>query len=219
MAVRHRQRAVAVSRLRVAPIVEGHGEVEAVRTLLTRIWVELLGGEYLDVIRPIRWPRSKLVQKEELGRAVQLAWAKLQGGPTPSDPKMILVLLDANSDAPCVLGPQLLEFAKEAHSDADVFCVLAKVEYETWFVAAAESLGSHLELSPDEDIPANPEEANAGKGWVARHFKGTKYSETVDQPSMTAKMDLALCRERCPSFDRLCRGLEARLQREPPEST
>ena len=29
----------------VAPIVEGHGEVEAVPILLGRVWRELLGGE------------------------------------------------------------------------------------------------------------------------------------------------------------------------------
>jgi len=207
-----------VSRLRVAPIVEGHGEVEAIRTLLQRIWVELLGGEYLEVLRPIRWPRSKLVQQQELGGAVQLAWRKLQGGQVASDPKLVLVLLDANHDAPCLLGPELLKHAKAARSDADVSCVLAKIEYETWFVAAAESLQDYLSLSSEEPSLTEPEDANVGKGWIEHHFRGTKYSETVDQPRMTARMNLATCRARCPSFDKLCRDLAARLPRQPTDN-
>jgi hypothetical protein len=200
-----------VNRLRIAPIVEGHGEVAAIRILLERVWRELLGGDYLDVLRPIRWPRSKLVQDRELRRAVQLAWSKLHTGGVAGDPLMVLVLLDANTDPPCDLGPELLGYATEARSDADVACVLAKVEYETWFVAAAPSLGEFLNLPPEQRIPDKPEESGSGKGWIERYFKGVKYSETVDQPRMTAKMDLALCRARSPSFDKLCRELEKRL--------
>jgi predicted ATPase len=39
-----------------------------------------------------------------------------------------------------------------------------------------------------------------------------KYSETIDQPAMTADMDLSLCRRRSPSFDKLCRELEKRFR-------
>ena len=46
-----------MSRIRIAPIVEGHGETEAIRPLLRRIWTELLGGEYADILKPIRRPR------------------------------------------------------------------------------------------------------------------------------------------------------------------
>lgn len=204
-----------MTRLRVAPIVEGHGEVEAIRTLLERTWREVVGGEYIEVIRAIRKPRSKLIQEHELSRAVRLAASKLQGPPATTDPMMILVLLDAEPDLPCVLGPELLNYAKRAHSGADVCCVLANVEYETWFVASADSLHEHLDLSPDEEIPQEPEESRLGKGWIQRHFKGTKYSETVDQPRMTAKMNLSQCRARSPSFDKLCRELERRLDSAP----
>jgi hypothetical protein len=37
------------------------------------------------------------------------------------------------------------------------------------------------------------------------------YAETVDQPRLTAAMDLQMCRERSKSFDKLCRELEKRL--------
>ena len=38
-----------MSRLCVAPIVEGHGDDRAIRILLQRIWSELLGGDYVEV--------------------------------------------------------------------------------------------------------------------------------------------------------------------------
>jgi hypothetical protein len=204
-----------VSRLRVAPIVEGHGEVQAVRILLARIWCELLGGEHVDVLKPIRIPRSKLVQAAELQRAVSLAWSKLEGGVVAADPKMVLILLDADRDPACVLGPTLLLDARADRADADIACVLPNVEYETWFVAAAESLGGYFRMAPEEGVPENPERDHLGKGWVKGHFRGAKYSETLDQPRMTAAMDLGLCRRRSPSFAKLCRELERRLGNAP----
>jgi hypothetical protein len=199
-----------VKRLRVAAIVEGHGEYECIRHLLTRIWHELLGGEYIDVLQPIRQKRQQLVKENGLERAIELAALKLAGAPPDSTPLAILVLVDADQDLACRLGPKLLASVKTARSDIDAICVVANVEYETWFVAAAESLQDHLYLPADAPIPDAPEQQRLGKGWIERHFKGTKYSETQDQPAMTAKMDLALCRQRSPSFDKLCRELALR---------
>jgi hypothetical protein len=193
------------------PIVEGHGEDSSIRILLQRIWREILGGESLEVLKPIRGKRHRLVKPSELGRALNLAVPKLRAASSQS-PAMILVLLDADSDLPCVLGPSLLALAKEVRGDADVSCVIANLEYETWFVAAAESLSAFLDLSRDSPIPSDPERDRQGKGWIQRKFRGTKYSETIDQPAMTRAMDLALCRRRSPSFDKLCRELERRLQ-------
>jgi len=202
-----------VTSLRVVPIVEGHGEVEAVPILLRRIGLELPDGQYIEVLKPIRWPRSKLMKHEELRRAVGLAVLKL-AAPSASEPRpLVLILLDAHEDCPRIKAPQLLKHAHTADPSVDVACVLANVEYETWFVAAAESLGDFLSLPPAQEIPPAPEATRSGKGWVDRHFKGTKYSETVDQPAMTARMDLSLCRKRSPSFDKLCRELEHRTAR------
>lgn len=204
-------------RLRVAPIVEGHGEYASVRTLVNRVWCELLGGEFVEVVRPIREKRFRLVKPDALRKAVTLAFSKLAQMPNNDDPALVLVLVDADDDAPCVLGPDLLRIAQEVRADGDVSCVVANVEYETWFVAAAESLSNYLQLSSDETIPSDPEAKRAGKGWVKKRFfgPGIRYSETQDQPAMTASMDLVVCRARSPSFDKLCREFEGRLQRRP----
>jgi len=198
-----------VSTLRVAPIVEGHGEYAAIRILVDRIWRELLGGEVTRVLKPIRWPRSKLIKESELARAVKLATLKLRDEFETTGGALVLILLDANSDPPCLKGPELLTYAQRARPDIDIACVMANVEYGTWFVAAANSLDDYLRISPNETIPDAPELARCGKSWIQRHFLGS-YSETLDQPRMTAKMDLGLCRTHSPSFDKLCRELERR---------
>jgi hypothetical protein len=206
-----------LSRLRVLPIVEGHGEDNSVRILLQRIWGELLGGEYVEVLKPIRGKRHQLVRATDLGKALNLAVLKLRE-PDRQDPSMILVLLDADADLPCILGPNLLALAREIRADADVSCVIANIEYETWFVAAAESLGEFLDLPEGSGIPEDPERVRHGKGWIQRKFRGPRYSETIDQPAMTQAMDLTLCRQRSPSFDKLCRELEARFERNANDS-
>lgn len=204
-----------MSRLRIAPIVEGHGEDNAIRILLQRVWAELLGGEYVEVIKPIRGKRTKLVQSSELARAIDLAVLKLRSS-SSGDPAVVLILVDAESDLPCILGPHMLSIARGHRSDVDISCVIANVEYETWFVAAAESLGDYLDLAADHAVPDFPETSRQGKAWIQRRFKGVKYSETVDQPAMTSRMDLSLARTRSPSFDKLCRELEARLSHSVP---
>jgi len=200
-----------LSRLSIAPIVEGHGEDFAVRLLLQRTWMELLGGEYAEVHRPIRRSRGKLLRadSEDLEKAVKFAALKLA---TAQDRPLVLILVDAEDDCRThgSLGPALLARAKAARADIDIACVIANVMYETWFVAAAESLHEYLTLRPGEQVPPDPEAAGLGKGWVKQRIRGGKYSETADQAALTSKMDLASCRARSRSFDKLCRELESR---------
>ena len=145
----------------------------------------------------------------DLEKAVGLAFYKLvQAG----GKGLILILVDAEEDCQKLgpLGPLLLERAKKARGDADIACVIANVMYETWLVAAAESLGKYLDLG-GVAVPADPEGERCGKGWIKQRMKSGKYTETADQAALTAAMDLRLCRKRCCSFDKLCRELKARM--------
>jgi hypothetical protein len=85
--------------------------------------------------------------------------------------------------------------------------VVANLEYETWFVGAAESLSDFIDVPAH--VPDSPETERCRKGWVEQRTKSGRYSETIDQPRFTARMDLIACRRRCPSFDKLCRELFA----------
>lgn len=205
-----------MTRLRVIPIVEGHGESAAAPLLIRRIWCELLQGEYVDVLKPIRSKRNLLIKEEGLCKAVELALSKLRNSPS-LDPALVLVLIDQDPgpDPACLMAPQMLGFIRSHFAHANASCVVANVEYETWFVAAAESLSKYLRLDSQEVVPQDPEGQRCGKGWIASRFYETRYSETQDQPALTAAMDLELCRRRSPSFDKLCRELRAAMQANP----
>lgn len=200
-----------MNRLLVAPIVEGHGEYDAVRILLDRVWREILGGDCIEVLRPIREKRNRLAVNRNgaLTRAVELAARLLAAEKELLDwPALVFVLLDADDDLPCVLGPELLRLARDARDDVNVSCVVANVEFETWFVAAAESLSEFIDLREGEVVPNAPEVLRCGKGWIKQRFRKMPYSETLDQPKLTARFDMGQCRTRSPSFDKLCRDLQ-----------
>jgi len=89
--------------------------------------------------------------------------------------------------------------------------VIANREFEAWSLAAAESLAGRRGLRPDLQAPADPESIRDAKGWLSQRMSA-RYSGTIDQPALAATMDLALARERSPSFDKLVRDLERLLR-------
>jgi hypothetical protein len=196
-----------MSRVIVAPIVEGHGDSQAVPVLLRRIANELYAFYALEVLRPIRMPRTKATNEVELRRAVELARLKGAEAAALDDTTFVLMLLDADDDPPCMLAPRLLRSAHR--DDVDVSVVLANVEFETWFVGAASSLEDFLDLSAGGP-PPQPEIQRCKKAWIEHRFKGN-YGESIDQEKLAARMDLAICRATCPSFDKLCRELALRI--------
>ncbi|MFW5920462.1 MAG: DUF4276 family protein [Polyangiales bacterium] len=190
---------------RVACIVEGHGELESVPLLLRRIHAESPGLLQPDLKQSdvIRTPRSKLLRAGELERAVELA-ARRTGSEGA-----VLVLVDSNDKKPCVLGPKLLSRAKTARSDVRLSVVLAKKEYEAWFLAGARSLAGKAGFAPDLTPPPDPESIRDAKGWLAARRTG-KYREVIDQPRLTALLSLEEARA-APSFDKLWRDVHELL--------
>jgi len=197
-----------MSVLTIAPIVEGHGEVQAIRTLLQRAAASFESDCVVDVLQPIRVSKFKIIADDvELLRAIDLAKLKLS---TRDQSGSVLLVLDADRDAACVLGPRFRDLVRHERGHVDFFCVIAVIEYETWLVAGANSLDQLLVPGFREAIPPDPEGARCGKGWIEQFFSGRKYSETVDQARLTARFDLEQARLAAPSFDRLCRELAKR---------
>ncbi len=190
---------------RIATIVEGHGEVEAVPILLRRIVESVSPDTALEIPRPIRIPRNKVVRTGELERAIGLAAAR--AGPDGC----ILLLLDADDDCPAHLAPRLLERAVAARRDRDIRVVLATMEYEAWFLAAPMSLGIGEGIEPPDDAEA----IRDAKGWLtARMTSGQSYRETIHQASFSAIFDLDAARS-APSFDKFWRDVSSLIH--PPE--
>lgn len=196
--------------LRVAVIVEGHGEFTAIRGLLNRIWYEHLNGDGLEVLRPFRIPQGKILNEDGLKKAVDAAKIDLDRRPPDDFRKLVIILIDSEGKPPCQLAPQLLLWANQARSDADIACVLPHIMFETWFVAAATSLAGQNDLPSHLTTPDKPEENRLGKGWLKKQLP-RKYIETVDQARFVGRMNLAECRANSPSFDKLCRELQKRM--------
>lgn len=186
----------------IACIVEGQGEVEAVPLLIRRIAEQACPDVLLKIISPpIRIPRTKLAKAGELERAVELAarQAGAQGA--------VLILIDSDDDCPAQTGPQLQARAEAARRGFAISVVLAKREFEAWFLAAAESLRGHRGLRADLNAPADPEAMRDAKGWLRdRMPDNRKYRETLDQPALTAPFDLQAAR-RSDSFDKCYREI------------
>ena len=195
--------------LTIVPVVEGYGAVEALPILVRRLAEEICPGQPVNVRSPIRAKRNQVVQPERLENTVHLAARK--GGSNGR----ILLLLDSDTDCPAKLAPELLHRAMATRSDRKIAVVLPKVEYETWFVAAAPSVAEQLGADEDLIAPESAESIRDPKKWLSdRMPAGQSYRPTRHQPSLSAKFDLALARKNSPSFDKMWRSLEDLLASE-----
>lgn len=191
---------------RIGCIVEGHGEREAVPILIRRIANEVLASGVAEIPHVQRVPKNRLVKEGELERSVELAARKLRG------PGGLFIILDSDDDCPGELGPALLARVRSARGDLPAVLVLAKREFEAWFIAAAASSTEGVEPLALPRPPPDPEAVRDAKGWVSRHIlNGAPYSETIEQPALTATFDFAATRYRSDSFDKCYRDVSRLL--------
>lgn len=174
----------------VATIVEGHGEVTAFPELLRRM------EPRFHFPRPIRIPRTKILS-DDLLHYVRIAMASIEerGGHGA-----IVVLFDADDDCAAVLGPKRAEFAATI-AGGFCHCVLAVREFEAWILAGVPGLFN---------TEANPEGLRDCKGQLARELG--HYRPTADQTGLAVQIDVMQARQRSPSFDKLCRTVDALRQ-------
>ena len=190
---------------RVVAIVEGHGEAEAVPLLIRRIGQEVSPLSTPDVVKPIRVPRGRMLKAGELDRYVRLAAIRVGAE------GRILVLLDANGDCPAELRTTILDRVRAVRSDLPIEVVLANREYESWFIAAVDSLRGVRGITNDTDVPEDPESIQGAKEWLRSKMSGS-YRPTADQAALTARFDLEVARRRAPSFDKMWRAVSALLR-------
>lgn len=192
---------------KISCIVEGHGDVKAVPVLIRRIAQNLYPELPIIIKSPIRAPRDKIVKEGELERKVELAAEKIEGQ------GVIFIILDSDKDCPAELGPALLRRASQTRSDLPIAVVLAKYEFEAWFLAAAESLRGRRGLRNDLHSPNDPEAIRGAKEWLSHRMEDSKtYSETIDQPALTALFDFEQARQ-TDSFDKCYREIIRLLEK------
>jgi hypothetical protein len=189
--------------VRLSVIVEGHGEANAVPRLIGRIAEEVAPGVTVIPHPVLRVPASRLLMEGELERQVERAARKMNGRGG------VLILIDCDWEGGCPAreGPILTHRARCARADMEVSVVLAKKEYEAWFIAAAESLRGQCGLPHDLVGDPNPESIRGAKEWLSKHLpRNRRYSETTDQAALTSVFDMEAAR-RADSFDKCYREI------------
>lgn len=188
---------------KIVPIVEGPGEVDAVPSLLGKILAQM--GRY-DI--QVALPRNALgrgnLTKPKLLEALIADCSNERGCGA------ILILMDADKDCPVKLAQNFSRRAQAMGPRHSVVTVIAKCEYEAWFLASLETMPG----LPEGLIYPGDVEARVGvKGWLDQHFfpPGRAYKPTINQMPMTKRLDTALARERSRSFRRLWHGVEQAL--------
>lgn len=186
----------------IAPIVEGHGDSLAIRPLIERVVAAFCPAATVNVTKPLRIQKSKLLKAGELERVLRLAAGQLPGADDG-----VLILIDSDDDCPRETGPTLLQRARSALPMRAVEVVLAEREFEAWGLAAARSLRGWRQLPDDLEPPPNPQAVRGAKEWLTRHMPGPAvYSPTADQPSLAATISLNEARA-ASSFDKFCRAV------------
>ena len=190
--------------MKIQPVVEGHGEVEAVPILLRRL-IDEAGAWQIGVGRPVRRTRYQLVHEPELARSVRIALEQPDCG-------AILILFDGDDDCPAELGPRLQRVASQAAGGIPCEVVIAHREYEAWFLAGFDSLRVHKMILDHAATPRDPERPRDAKGRFETMMRpDTSYVVRVDQPKFTARFDLPGARLRSRSFRKLTKSFGSLL--------
>lgn len=184
-------------------IVEGHGEVESARILISRVANAIRPDFPIEIGAPIRVRKDQFLNRPEIRRRfLELAAAKAGAN------GFVLVLLDADQDCPADIAATIQAECAGVIGHIPSACVLASKEFECWLIAAADSLAGARGLPNDLVAPDNPDDIRAGKEWIEDRMVRHAYSERRDQPALTARFDLSLAHSRSRSFRKLWKELD-----------
>ncbi len=159
---------------------------------------------FANIRHPIRVARSSLLAESGLEKWVQVA-ARTSGKGG------IIVLLDSDEACPRDLAGHLQSRAASVRSDIPIAVVLAKREFEAWFVAAASSLADTGMLVSSTQAPASPEDIGDAKGWIKKRMVSKRYQSSVDQVRLANKLDLMQA-QGCRSFRKFYKEVTSLLE-------
>ena len=181
----------------IQPIVEGHGEIQAIPVLLRRILQEQIGCYCSKIAPPMKLPRSKMIQSVPLSSMLRMASCVQNCG-------LILVIFDADDDCPAELNANFRAALEDVQPQIECEVIAISREYECWFLASMESLRSKRGIAANAVSETSPEIVRGAKEKISEFMpRGRPYVETSDQPALTALLDLEVVIEKCDAFRRL----------------
>ncbi len=175
--------------------------MKAIPLLLRRVGSEIDSSCHIDCVTLYRVSKDKLLRANELERTIEAA------ARSEKPVHGLFILIDADKGCPATLGPQLVQRARKTRTDIPKGIVLAKCEYETWFIADFQNLANiyHKTAQP-VPTPANPEAIRGAKEWLKKHL-GFNYRETLHQEKLIKQFNISTARS-TPSFDKCYREIE-----------
>jgi hypothetical protein len=192
---------------KIVPIVEGQGEVEALPKLLYKLLSEM---ERTDIL--VGRPKNahgcgNLLKQNGLERFLALALNE-------PDCDAVLILIDADKECPRTFAEMLARGTKALQPQHSVVIVVAKCEYEAWFLASLETIAGKP-IESRSGLPAgltfnkDVESIVGAKAWLTNKMpEGRIYKENEDQAPLTSLLDTALVRAKSRSFRRMCHAVE-----------
>lgn len=177
--------------IKITPIVEGHGEVKAVPTLLKRKAQEV--GIEISIQHPIRASASQMIKDNSgqfgIEKQIELALRN-------RDTDVIFIFIDGdNIEKICEFYPKFYAYCIGKVPETKMVCIVfPNKEFESWF------LSSITELAPNAPDIQEPETIRGAKERFKNSIPGKKYHESLDQEPYTKKFSFELARAKCRSF-------------------
>lgn len=181
---------------RVLPIVEGQGDAAAVPVLIRRVAADH-GIHDLEILTPHR--RGDLPKiRGRLGDFLEAA--RLESAP-------VLWVLDYDCQDSIDIAADLTQLAEQTEQlapDMQVRYSFMVKEFESLFLFdEGTTRRVFRDIPADVTFPSEPEEVRGAKEWLSKaRPKGQAYKETTHQEKLAAQLDLAVLRQRSPSFVR-----------------
>lgn len=196
-------------------LVEGHGEVEAVDNLISRLSLDLGLSRQWAPAR--RW--EKLNLQVGIVRGANVVRAK-------GDAAGLLILRDEDDACPAQSAPEVATWLRALNLPFPAAIVLFKPEYEVLFLPclhlmAGQPLGSGAGARPGLQEGArwdgSWEKRRGIKEWLSANFPPNRsYKPTLDQLPLTRMIDLSVLRQAdVACFGTLERALKATAEGAP----
>lgn len=174
-----------VTSFHLASIVEGHGEVQALRVLIHKLFPDW------QVSTPIRCTKGEITEhKPRFVSHLKLAQANIRENGADG---LVLVLIDADDDCPAEISRRITPRVSQEIESPSLIAV-AKRCYESWLIAG------------NTDFNGNDPECLNGKRWIKQ--RDPRYNPRIHQPGYTSRLDIDLAIQRSRSFAYLCSRLK-----------